>query len=121
MINLHKNRNKTQLEKSHSGTQVETRGYIPKRKKIEQLIEAGQRLVEARAENYSYNSETPDEECQVDPTASAGFDRAEASQILMDLKRKSEENLRKMEAERAAKAAHEAAEKAAEALKKKDE
>lgn len=64
---------------------VETAGYIPPKKQIEGFMLAGVRLREARAEQYDFKPGEPDNGFN-DPTRNVGYDLADASQDLMNIK-----------------------------------
>nr|QJB20396.1 MAG: hypothetical protein [Microvirus sp.] len=63
---------------------VETAGYIPAHKQINNLINAGQRLVAARAEMYDFPDGAIDENFN-DPTRNGNFDLADASQLALQV------------------------------------
>lgn len=101
-------RYRTPPEINNGETLVETAGYIPAQKKIENMILAGQRLVDYRkSQNYDFADGKIDEDF-MDPTRSPNFDLADATQMQLQ----AEANLA------AAKAAAEAAAKAAEEAQK---
>lgn len=58
---------------------VETQGYVPAKKQIEDMIYAGERLAAARSEAYDYASQDMDDGVTMDPTRSPGFDLADAA------------------------------------------
>lgn len=60
---------------------VEKAGYIPAQKRIENLINAGQRLKEFRAEQFDFPDEKSIDHSFMDPTRRKNFDMADASQI----------------------------------------
>lgn len=60
---------------------VETSGYIPANIQIEDMINAGIRLNQSRAEKYDFDSLEADDGEFIDPTRSLGFDMADASRI----------------------------------------
>lgn len=63
---------------------VETAGYIPAQKRIENLMLAGQRLVAHRMELYDCPAgETFDEDLPCDPTRSGDFDLADGTQMAL--------------------------------------
>lgn len=62
---------------------VETAGYIDAQTRINNLIMAGRRLVEARAE--AYDLVDGQEDAEIDPTRSGDFDLADASAYQMSL------------------------------------
>ena len=61
---------------------VETAGYIPAKLRIEQIIDAGKRLVEYRKEQFDYNEGEEDMSPDI-RTRSKSYDLADASQDLM--------------------------------------
>lgn len=73
---------------------VETAGYISRERKIKSMIAAGVRLDNLRKMGaFDIPADTPYEKIdtdkyQIDQTRNKGFDMAEASMILMDLKRR---------------------------------
>lgn len=70
---------KTPPERNNGERLVEIAGYIPAVKRIENIINAGQRLVTARTEQYDF----PDgkDDGSIDPTRRLDFDMAEASTL----------------------------------------
>lgn len=66
---------------------VETAGYIPAHKQIENLLMAGQRLFAARTEMYDFPYGEIDEDFN-DPTRSGNFDLADATQISLQMEAK---------------------------------
>ena len=66
---------------------VEVAGYIPAHKQINNLINAGQRLVAARAEMYDFPDGEIDENFS-DPTRNGNFDLADATQINLQMETK---------------------------------
>lgn len=62
-------------------------GYIPAHKQIYNLINAGQRLVAARAEMYDFPGGEIDENFS-DPTRNGNFDLADATQINLQMETK---------------------------------
>jgi len=75
---------------------VETAGYIPAHKQIENLLMAGKRLVSFR-EQYDFTGDKEIDESFTDPTRARNFDLADASQLALQV----EENLRRPQAEQA--------------------
>jgi len=57
---------------------VEKAGYIPAQARIENMILAGQRLVEHRKEMYDFSDGEDIDESFTDPTRSKNFDMADA-------------------------------------------
>jgi len=64
---------------------VEKAGYIPAQTRIENMILAGQRLVEHRKEMYDFSDGKDIDENYIDPTRSKNFDMADAFQIQQNL------------------------------------
>ena len=63
---------------------VETAGYIPAQKRIENLMLAGQRLVAHRMELYDCPAgDTFDDTLPYDPTRSGDFDLADGTQMAL--------------------------------------
>jgi len=81
-----------QPPESNSGiTKVERAGYIPAQKRIENLMLAGQRLVQSRKEAFDF----PDGKIDfsfTDPTRTKGFDMADAFQNMESINRKVEDH-----------------------------
>lgn len=73
-------------------TLVETAGFIPKERKIRMMLQAGKRLDEMRkAGMFDFDpGQKIDLNISVDPTRSKGFDLAEASMMLSQLKIKAD-------------------------------
>lgn len=67
-------------EKNSGISPVEKVGYIPAQKRIENLILAGQRLIESRKNQFDFIGNEIDEEFY-DPTRDPNFDMADASQL----------------------------------------
>lgn len=70
-------------------SELDTSGYIPFERRMEELFTSGQSLVEARSEQYDFNVTfdnegnpvlTPEQEAFVDPTRTPGYDMADAFQ-----------------------------------------
>lgn len=68
---------------------VEVAGYVSAQQRIEAIMLAGQRLVESRREMYDYDTDDDLEDDRYPVTRDPGFDLADASQIALDLQRKS--------------------------------
>lgn len=64
-------------EKNEGPDLVERSGYVPAKKRIESLIEAGARLVESRSQ-YDFIGDVIDD--YDDPTRAPGYDMADAFQ-----------------------------------------
>lgn len=67
---------------------VETAGYISAKQRIENIINAGEKLHAWRAENYDFTGEEPIDEDFCDPTRSKNFDLADVTQIEQRLEAK---------------------------------
>lgn len=69
------------FEKVSDESITETAGYVPSDRQIEDMIMAGYRLNQSRAEDFDFPSgeEVPDD--FIDPTRSPGFDMADASTL----------------------------------------
>lgn len=70
---------RTPPEKNSGKSIVESAGYIPAQKRIENMILAGQRLVDSRKEQYDFDGEV--DEDYTDPSRSPNFDMADASMM----------------------------------------
>ena len=69
---------------SDKESKVEKSGYIPAKKRIENMMLAGQRLVASR--NQLYDDPTGmDEDIPIDRTRNPGYDMADASQDMMSV------------------------------------
>ena len=64
---------------------VEKSGYIPAKDRIENMILAGQRLIEHRMSMYDFNSDKELDEDFYDPTRSKNFDMADATMLQYNL------------------------------------
>lgn len=60
---------------------IEKAGYIPAKDRIENMILAGQRLIEHRMSMYDFDSNKEFDESYYDPTRSKNFDMADAFQM----------------------------------------
>lgn len=65
---------------------VERAGYIPAQARIENMILAGQRLIEHRAQMYDFDSGIEPDNDFYDPTRSKNFDMADAFTIAQNIK-----------------------------------
>lgn len=83
-----KEEKKQWIEKNTGEIIVERSGYIPARKRIENLMLAGQRLIESRHAMYDFNAGEPIDENFYDPTREKDFDLADATRIQNDLEAK---------------------------------
>lgn len=103
--------NHSVMVESDQESKVEKSGYIPAKKRIENMMIAGQRLVASR--NQLYDDPTGmDEDIQIDVTRNPGYDMADASQDMMSVndRLKASQNAAK-EAARSKKKAQEEPEK----------
>lgn len=66
---------------------VETAGYLPAKKRIENLMNAGQNLLEARKEMFDTEEEEVDF-TEMDPTRLKSFDLADITGLERELERK---------------------------------
>ena len=57
-------------EKMDEHSLVETAGYVPTEKKIQQMMMAGERLLTVTADQYDYSGEYDEDNFDVDPTRS---------------------------------------------------
>lgn len=84
-------------EKGSGERRVETAGYIDVKTRIENMMMAGQRLIEARKEMYDFDGEV--DEDFYDPTREKSFDMAEAFQIANNLADKARQKAREKQQE----------------------
>lgn len=105
---LVKNPHHAKPEINSGEEKVEKAGYIPANRRIEAMIDAGERLAQARMEQYDGHDTLDPDDMEVDPTRNPGFDPADAAQLSLRLsaiakeKRKDQDKLkeeRKLEAE----------------------
>ena len=75
---------KSEGEINSGEVMVETAGYVPAKLRIEQIIDAGKRLVEYRKEQFDY-TEGEDDMTPDIRTRSKSYDLADASQDLMEI------------------------------------
>ena len=80
---------------------VETAGYIPPKKQIEQFMLAGKRLEASRRELFDFADGKDTGE--FDPTRSPNFDMADASQLLNPAAERVREGIKKVKEDRKAK------------------
>jgi len=66
-------------EKMDPLTLTESAGYLPSKVQIENLIQAGKRLVQWRKEQYDFPEDQDVDESFEDPTRRPGYDLADAS------------------------------------------
>ena len=86
---------------------VETAGYIPAQKRIENMINAGQRLVEYRKSQYDFEDESSIDPNFKDPGRSLNFDMADATQLQLSTAERLRASQARQEAARAAAKAQE--------------
>lgn len=82
----HKSFDRDKPEKRKRPIQVETAGYMRAQTRIENMINAGQRLVEYRKTQFDFDGENIDED-YYDPTRNKNLDMAEAFQMQEQAKR----------------------------------
>lgn len=80
----HSNRPKRKPEKNSGIKMVETSGYIPMNRRIDEMIIAGQRLNLSRADQYDQEDEYGD--IPLDPTRKAGLDITDVTRIRDEVK-----------------------------------
>lgn len=73
------------LEKNSNEIIVEKAGYVTAKQRIEDMINAGRRLVDHRKANYDFKENEEIDENFDDPTRSPGFDPADASSIMQEI------------------------------------
>lgn len=71
---------KINYEILEKGSKTEKAGYVPAKKRIEDLINAGKRLSDYRKALYDFNEGEFDENLPIDPTRSGSYDMADATQ-----------------------------------------
>ena len=74
---------KRNYEKIDSKSITEQSGYIPPDRQIQDMMNAGRRLQEYRMSQYDFASPDDIDESLSDPTRSANFDLADATQMAM--------------------------------------
>lgn len=72
-------------EVNYGEPMVETAGYIPAKKRIEDFLQAGMRLQAYRAEQFDFPDGTEDPNFS-DPTRDPGFDLSDASDLALSVK-----------------------------------
>lgn len=77
------NRPKSTKESGGRISKVEVAGYVPAKKRIEDMMAAGLRLVASRSTRY--DTTDPKAKLIPDPTRRLDFDRAEASMMSRDV------------------------------------
>lgn len=88
---------KPEIEKGGGKRMVETAGYIPAEIQIRNMMAAGQRLGEYRAEMYDYGDDVKEEDAIGDPTRSPNFDLSDAAQLARALAGDAREKRRERE------------------------
>lgn len=73
-------RHRSQPEKNPGKSIVETAGYIPAKNRIENMILAGQRLVDYRKSQFDFEDHDKIDETFSDPTRRPNYDLADATQ-----------------------------------------
>lgn len=76
---------KSTMEIGSGERKVETAGFIDVRTRINNMMLAGQRLIQSRKEMYDFEGEV--DEDFIDPTRNHGYDMADASQELLRMER----------------------------------
>lgn len=114
---------KQKPEKNSGKMRVELKGFISNEKRIQNIIDAGNRLMTARAMQYDFQPGEKIDEDLVDITRTPGYDPADATQQMLAVESRVKEKKEAAEKEAAEKAALEAAkaEAAAERLRLKKE
>ena len=74
---------KRNYEEIDSKSITEQSGYIPPERQIQDMMNAGRRLQEYRMSQYDFASPDDIDESLSDPTRSANFDLADATQMAM--------------------------------------
>lgn len=101
-----------QLPEKNSGKQrVELKGFITNEQRIQNIINAGNRLMAARSQQYDFMPGQKVDENAVDKTRNPGYDMADMSQDSMALAEKLQESKAAAEKAAAEKAAFEAVKK----------
>ena len=90
---------------------VELKGYISNEKRIQNIIDAGNRLMTARAMQYDFQPGEKIDENLVDITRTPGYDPADATQQMLAIESRVKEKKEAAEKAAAEKAAIEAAKK----------
>jgi len=93
IFQTHHTHQKTVPEANLGKRLVEKAGYIPAKDRIENMILAGQRLIEHRMSMYDFDSNKEFDESYYDPTRSKNFDIADAFQLSLN----AENNLKQRE------------------------
>lgn len=80
MFNTHYKRERQAPEKGTGQVLVDRVGYVPAQKRIEDLMYAGQKLRDFRAQQFDYQDVKDDDGFTIDPTRSSSYDIADAFQ-----------------------------------------
>ena len=78
---------------------VETAGYLSTEKRINNMLLAGQRLMESRRIQYDLEGDYDNEDIDLDPTRDPGYDLADATQAMLSLEQKAESQKPRKETE----------------------
>jgi len=92
-FNTHYDRIRQAPEKNSGEKLVETAGYIPAKKRIENLMLAGLHLKEYRMEQFDFHENQVDE-TYFDRTRSKNFDLSDVSSMRRELEERSKEKIR---------------------------
>lgn len=84
----HYKRNPAPPEINSGEKLVETAGYITAQQRIEAILNAGQRLVEFRKEQFDFSDDSEFDEDFEDPTRSKNFDLADGTNLVSLLEHK---------------------------------
>lgn len=110
-------RSKAAPEKNDGKSIVEKAGYVPAKKRIEDMIAAGQRLVDHRKAMYDYPDGIIPDDVQPDPTRAKNYDLADATQDRLA----ADNRIRAVAASRKAQIASQSAQEASLEVKKGDQ
>jgi len=93
---------KQKPEKNSGKMRVELKGYISNEKRIQNIIDAGNRLMTARAMQYDFQPGEKIDEDLVDITRTPGYDPADATQQMLGIESRQKAAAEKAAAEKAA-------------------
>ena len=93
---------KQKPEKNSGKMRVELQGYISNEKRIQNIIDAGNRLMTARAMQYDFQPGEKIDEDLVDITRTPGYDPADATQQMLGIESRQKAAAEKAAAEKAA-------------------
>lgn len=102
---------KQKPEKNTGKMRVEPKGFISNEKRIQNIIDAGNRLMTARAMQYDFQPGQPVDENVIDVTRTPGYDPADATQQMLGVEARFKEQKAAAEKAAAEKAAIEAEKK----------